>query len=493
MRQARGCASWYVLIGVTSVLCDAAAPGDPPDTIELSGTARDFRRSHPDFDVVPIGGPGHYAGNIGLNAGPGERPVFGGGGFKVADQWLNSSAQPIPPHLYASGGSAGVVLLVDAPGIHGNATFDTWDSSLGPYGGTNVGPPPVVQTGSTMPVIALPTNLGPSVGNLTLDDQTVSSDIHCDDLTISDTVIISGHRTVLCEGSFIMATLSDMVILPGSSLDLYVTDDVTFMPQTSLNARPTTGLPYLVTIYYTGTDEIRISQPHGIVYATVIAPNGHMEVMPNSGFFGNFIGKSLEIQPNAGFHVDTNAGGAATMCGVPFNDTAGSAAMAGDGAITSAGTFNEWYVNVLGVNLAAVHSITLILNASGVYEYLDGEFYPLDGLLYGNEGDPHNFYFTYEIEAEFTFDACGGQWIEFAGADDCWIFIGGVLGIDLGGILPGTAQVLELDRLALNDGQTYAMHLFFANRNPTASAFNLRTNVELSNEDASITASLPCD
>ncbi len=493
MCHPRGSPVGDLLAGLAGIFCCGTAVGDPPDTIELAGTVRDFRRAHPDFDVVPIGGPGHYAGNIGLGIGGDDRPVYGGGGFKVADQWLNSGAQPIPPHLYMSGGFGGVVKLVDAPDIHGNATFDTWDSSAGPYGGANVGPAPAIEIGATMPVITLPANLGPSVGNLTLDDETVAGDIHCDNLTISRTVQVSGHRTILCEGSFLMATQSDIVLLPGASLDLYVTGDVTIMPHTTLNAPPATGLPNLVTIYYTGDREIRLSQPQAVVYATVIAPNGHTVVMPNSGFFGNFIGKSLEIKPNAGFHVDNNGGSTATLCGIPYADTAGAAAMASDGAITSADTFGEWYNNVLGVNLAINHSITLTRNASGVYEYLEGEFYPVDGLLFGDEGDPHNYYFTYEIAAEFTFDACGGQFIEFAGADDCWIFIDGHLGIDLGGILPGTEQVVELDRLSLSDGETYEMRLYFAHRNPTASAFNLRTNLELDNEDVTVTATLPCD
>ncbi len=58
-----------------------------PATIYLSGVVRDFQRSHADFDVMPIGGPGHYAGNIALRAGPDRKPVFVGDGFRVNDQW----------------------------------------------------------------------------------------------------------------------------------------------------------------------------------------------------------------------------------------------------------------------------------------------------------------------------------------------------------------------------------------------------------------------
>jgi hypothetical protein len=36
----------------------------PPASIRLSGVVYDFRASHPDFDVIPAGGYGHYAGNV---------------------------------------------------------------------------------------------------------------------------------------------------------------------------------------------------------------------------------------------------------------------------------------------------------------------------------------------------------------------------------------------------------------------------------------------
>jgi hypothetical protein len=59
----------------------AFPPQGPPEEIDRSGTVRDFRRAHPDFHVSPVGGTGHYAGNIAVGLGAGGRPAFVGDGF----------------------------------------------------------------------------------------------------------------------------------------------------------------------------------------------------------------------------------------------------------------------------------------------------------------------------------------------------------------------------------------------------------------------------
>ena len=40
------------------------AMSQPPSVIPVPGIVRDFKRIHPDFDVMPLGGYGHYAGNL---------------------------------------------------------------------------------------------------------------------------------------------------------------------------------------------------------------------------------------------------------------------------------------------------------------------------------------------------------------------------------------------------------------------------------------------
>ncbi len=483
-----------VVAGLIGIFTISPAPAQAPQTIELSGVVRDFKRVHPDFNVIPIGGPGHYAGNVDLSIGAGDVPVFAGGGFKVGDQWLNSGTQPIAPHLFSAGSTGtGEVLLVNGPQIDNNPTLDTWDSSDGPY--TPGGPAPDFQTGSEMPEVTVPVGL-PWTNGWKLDGNgttTLSSSTHCSKFEIINyqTLKISGDVVIVAEELFKVNNHVTVEMLPGATLEIYALKGCEITNNVNFNVN--TGDPSLVTIHYLGNAVFKLSN-HVELYAQIVAPDGKLLIENNADFYGNYVGKNFHIKNSGDFHADTNAGGAGTMvCGSPLNDTAGTATMGGDGAITAADTFDDWYGHALGVNLAKDHSITLTRNGAGVYEYLDDEFYPVDGQLFGNEGDPHNYYFTYGIDADFTYIACTGQFMEFAGADDCWIFIDGFLGIDLGGIMPGTNQIVELDRLGLTDGQSYKMQLFFAHRESTESSFALRTNLILANDELYVTVSLPCD
>ena len=477
--------------GLLSVMCIPCAVAGTPETIELTGIVRDFRQAHADFDVVPLGGNGHYAGNIDLTLGSEDRPAFVGGGFKLESQWRNSGGQPIAPHLYRPSGAEGgdTVSVVEDPILLDEPTVDTFDSSLGPYGGSNVGPAPTFDVGAPMPVLTEPTSLGPHVRNYIFDGAgttTLDNDLHCDKFLIGNGHIltVSGSVTVLVEEEFTVQNYAKVEIMPGSSLALYVKKDATVQDSAEVNYN--TANPSRLMIFNLGYLPFNL-QNESHLYGQLQSPAAELLVQNNAHFYGRFIGELLHVKNEGGFHFDTNTG--PTMCGDELADEAGAPGMVSNGAITSPDTFSEWYRDILGSNLSMHHSITLIRDDAGVYEYLDNAFYPADGRLLGNEGDVHNNYFTYTIRAEFVYEACTGQFIEFQGSDDAWLFVNGDLVLDLGGILPGTEQVIEVDRLGLQDGEFYELHFFFAQRQSLEAIFRLRTNIPLIGETTVATIS----
>lgn len=155
-------------------------------------------------------------------------------------------------------------------------------------------------------------------------------------------------------------------------------------------------------------------------------------------------------------------------------------ASAGVPACTTGATeFAQWYHDVPGVNVAIPIQITLT-QVGNLSIYDNGQFFPADGLGFGNEGFAHNFGFTTEIHTSFKYK--GGEQFTFRGDDDLWLFINDKLAIDLGGLHQPQQQVLNLDAsaaaLGIVLGNTYKMDIFHAERHSTASNFRIETTID---------------
>ncbi|CDI06555.1 fibro-slime domain-containing protein [Candidatus Nitrosotenuis uzonensis] len=148
--------------------------------------------------------------------------------------------------------------------------------------------------------------------------------------------------------------------------------------------------------------------------------------------------------------------------------------------ITTTGivNFNQWYNHVSTVNDCTAYDITLVPSEAdpSKFVYSNNSFFPIDGQLFGNEGNPHNYHFTYQIYAQFVYQP--GQTITITGDDDIWIFIDGKLALDQGGVQPPRTGTINLDTLGLTAGQTYDFALFFAERHTVQSNLGISTNIE---------------
>ena len=129
----------------------------------------------------------------------------------------------------------------------------------------------------------------------------------------------------------------------------------------------------------------------------------------------------------------------------------------------------------------------------------EGGFFPLDDFQYLDSsktiknskfdwkeslstanGKHHNYSFAMKVSAEFQY--VKGQYFEFRGDDDVWVFINNRLVVDIGGCHSPIEGAVDLDSLGLIEGNTYPFHIFFSERNATGSNFKMRTSINLQTE-----------
>ncbi len=517
----------------------AATSTNAQPSVDLTGVVRDFRKAHADFNAAAAT-LGHYAGSVELALSAGSVPVYDGGGFRVATQWMDTSGRNIAPNLFGTstgscmGSPIGVSATSDcdvrnqsevwgyvygsiAPGgipavlatncttaaecvvlgnseVHGNILV-----GVGGNPNTVVDISPNSDVFGTLgnlsaplasPVFAAPTGLGPSTGNLLYNSGTseIGTNLHVGELRITSSarvVIKPGTHVVIYaeSGVWIDANANancGLFIGAGASLDLYVRGEMNLLTRAeALDLDPSRFRIFMLN------DELNMAgNAPSRLRAQVFAKGTNLEMTQSAQFWGTFWGGQLDMENSCKAYIDMS-----------FQkgdlDSAGVAGAAG-GSITSAATFSEWFADVPGTNLSKSHSITMINNGSGIFEYLDDAFFPIDGNLFGDEWEPNNNNFTYAIDATFTYASCGGQFVDFRGADDFWLFIDGALVMDLGGVQSMTTQYLALDRLNLAAGP-HQLKLFYAQRRPGMATFRLRTNVVLATVAAPFTVTEACD
>ena len=132
-----------------------------------------------------------------------------------------------------------------------------------------------------------------------------------------------------------------------------------------------------------------------------------------------------------------------------------------------------------------------ITNPNDCNDPVNPGFYPIDDLEYLDsaktvknpkydhdvDGCKHNYSFSMKITASFTY--IKGQYFEFRGDDDVWVYINNRLVVDIGGCHGPEEGAVNLDTLKLTEGSEYPFHIFFSERNATGSNFKMRTSINL--------------
>lgn len=131
---------------------------------------------------------------------------------------------------------------------------------------------------------------------------------------------------------------------------------------------------------------------------------------------------------------------------------------------------------------------------NGTNEGDESGFYPLEGLGYEQkgllkntsftDGKHRNGGFTLRGESQFVYKKDSKLYFTFTGDDDVYMYINGVLALDLGGAHGRNSKTVNLNDLdatkyGLKEGQVATFTFFYMERCSDASTFGIKTNMEL--------------
>lgn len=141
----------------------------------------------------------------------------------------------------------------------------------------------------------------------------------------------------------------------------------------------------------------------------------------------------------------------------PVYAAAGSTA-----TVDSQASFDQWWTDNSYSTTIQIALDNGMVGPGGIYTYENSTFFPIDGILRGNEGRPHNYHFTVEMHTSFMYQT--GQVFEYKADDDLFVYINDELVVDGGGVSPARSYSVDLDALGLTPGEVYAYDIFFAER-----------------------------
>jgi fibro-slime domain-containing protein len=138
--------------------------------------------------------------------------------------------------------------------------------------------------------------------------------------------------------------------------------------------------------------------------------------------------------------------------------------------------FDQWYNDVTGTNFTFLQTMSLTKQMSGVFQFTNTSFFPIDGKGFGNQGNNHNFHFTSEVR--YWFEYKGNEQLDFTGDDDVWVFVNKQKAVDLGGVHGPLSGSVKLDAASatvfnLQIGKIYEIVVWQAERHTSGSNYTL--------------------
>jgi fibro-slime domain-containing protein len=171
----------------------------------------------------------------------------------------------------------------------------------------------------------------------------------------------------------------------------------------------------------------------------------------------------------------------------------------GTATTTGQANFDMWFRDTPGKNMGVDYTLEFVdPENDGVFTFdrtgaSTNQFFPIDNgdacpaavktpCLFGNwpSYPTHNFHMTMELHTNFIYQP--GMVFTFVGDDDVWVFMNGVLVVDLGGVhnqLTATVTLADVaGQIGLTAGEAYRLDFFWAERKVVNSNFRIETSLK---------------
>jgi hypothetical protein len=222
---------------------------------------------------------------------------------------VSRAALVLPDRIPCSAWASGLVANTSSMTLHAQSTVDSYNSTLGPYGGSNVGAGVLVQAGTTI------TNTGATVrgvlrpntpgGFSVIPVPAGATKLPLGSATPGSLNINTVATSItLAPGDYVAANISvnspgAIKISPAGQVRIWVTGSLNLGGAENLN-----GIPRNLAFLVTSSGFVNVNSG-GALYGMIYAPTSTINV--NSAVFGAVIGNQVTLNSGGAVHFDLGA------------------------------------------------------------------------------------------------------------------------------------------------------------------------------------------